>query len=54
VLALRVKFWMVYTCRQPQLIHDISMSKLSFYQDLGMFTITLVGFALILSNFSEL
>merc|ERR1712086_9784 len=54
VLALRVKFWMVFTCRQPQLLHDISMSKLSFAQDLGMLTITLVGFALILSTFSEM
>lgn len=54
ILALRVKYWMVYTCRQPQLLQDISMSKLSFVQDVGMLIVTLVGFALILSTFSEM
>ena len=54
VLAIRVKFWMIYRCRQPQFLQDISMSKMSFAQDMGMLTITLIGFALILSTFSEL
>ena len=54
VLAIRVKFWMVYKCRQQQFLQDISMSKLSFAQDVGMLTITLVGFALIVSVFSEM
>ena len=54
VLAIRVKFWMIYRCRQPQFLQDISMSKMSFAQDAGMLTVTLIGFALILSTFSEL
>ena len=54
VLAMRVKFWMLYQCRQSQFLYDRNVSKQSFIWDIGMFVLALVGFALIISNFSQM
>lgn len=56
VLALRVKYWMVYSCRQHQqsLLPEGAIGKGSFLQDLFVFVLVLVGFALILATFTQI
>jgi hypothetical protein len=52
ILAVRVKFWMVFTCTKPQFLPDLPVTKNSFMWDCLSLAIALVGFALIVSTFS--
>ena len=54
VLAMRVKFWMVYQCQQRQFLYDDHVSPASFVKDIILFVLAFVGFALILATFSQI